>query len=175
MNHPIPAVLLVAAALAWTADARADDDEVLSNHVTVDAPYDGYTLGVGAILGDPTALGLKTRFDENNALQLHVGWGFADPYGARATFILDYLAHITIFAAETRDVGLLTPYIGLGGKLGLREGDDPVAIGARVPLGLGFLFREVPIEVFLEVAPGVLVFPAVAALVDGGVGARVYF
>ncbi|MEQ8272951.1 MAG: hypothetical protein RMA76_10195 [Deltaproteobacteria bacterium] len=174
MNHRIPTVTLVAAALLVSATAHADDN-TLAGDVRVDAPYDDYTVGVGAMIGDPTAVGLKTRFDENNALQFHAGWGFADPYGARATFMLDYLAHIVVFAAETRDVGLLTPYVGLGGKLGLRESDDPVAIGARVPLGLGFLFREVPIEVFLEIAPGVLVFPEVAALVDGGVGARVYF
>jgi hypothetical protein len=172
--RPLFVLGLIATSLLMMASIARADDQIVEG-VIADQPYDGYRFGVGAVVGDPTALTLKGRFDSNNALQLHVGWGPIEPNGGRLTFALDYLAHFTIFSSETAKTGALSPYVGLGAKMGIREEPDAVVLGARVPLGLAFLFREAPIELFLEVVPGVYVFPAVAALVDGGIGARVYF
>lgn len=132
-------------------------------------------VAVGAILGDPTALELKLRFDPINAVQIRAGWSVADPYRDRVVVLADYVAHFPILSAQTAQHGLLTPYIGLGGKLGLRDGARPVTVGVRVPLGLAFMFRALPMEVFLEVVPGIHVVPSVSALADAGLGARVYF
>ena len=132
-------------------------------------------VAVGAILGDPTALDLKLRFDPINAVQIRAGWAVADPYRDRVVVLADYVAHIQILSEETAQHGLLTPYVGVGGKLGIREGGPPVTVGVRVPVGLAFMLRAVPLEVFMELVPGVHVVPDVSALVDAGLGARVYF
>lgn len=132
-------------------------------------------IALGAIVGDPTALDLKLRFDSRHALQVRAGWTFADPYRDRAVFMTDYTVSFPIFVSETADAGLLSPYVGIGGKLGLSEAPDPVTLGARVPLGLAFMVREFPVEAFVEVVPGVHVVPSVDVLVDAGVGARFYF
>ena len=68
--------------------------------------------------------------------------------------------------------GKLPLYFGLGLKLGF--GND-VHIGIRVPIGLNYMFDEVPIDIFVEVAPGLQLVPATAFDIDGGLGARYYF
>lgn len=164
--------IISAASLALASQARADT-------VVVTTPerhsYEDRDVGVGAILGDPTAVGVKFRFDDNNALQLGLGWGFVDPFGDRFTMMLDYLVHFTVLSRDTWKTGLLQPYVGIGAKLGFREEPYTTAFGGRVPLGLAFMVREVPLEVFFEVAPGVVLFPGVRPSVDGGLGARFYF
>ena len=36
------------------------------------------SFGIGAILGDPTALTLKYRLADQHAVQLYAGWGYID-------------------------------------------------------------------------------------------------
>ena len=169
----ILAPLSAVAVLLLSASAFADDDQL-----GVRTDFGGMPerkVAVGAILGDPTALDLKLRFDPMNAVQIRAGWAVADPYRDRVVLLADYTASFQILADRTEQHGLLTPYVGIGGKVGVRDGDYPVTVGLRVPLGLAFMIRPVPIEVFMEVVPGVHVVPNVAALVDAGIGARVYF
>lgn len=137
-------------------------------------PLPGRTVGLGAIVGDPTALDLKLRFDTMQAVQIRAGWSFADPYQDRVVLMTDYTLHFPILYKQTKNAGLLAPYLGVGGKVGFSERPNPVTVGVRVPLGLSFLVRELPLEVFVEVVPGVHVAPRVDALVDAGIGARVY-
>jgi hypothetical protein len=136
------------------------------------APYRGF--GVGAIFGDPTALALGLRIDDNNALQLLAGWGFADPHGSRVNLSLDYQWHFIIINPNMSGAGALSPYVGLGGKIGLFEKNPEVTAGLRVPVGLSFFISGTPLEIFAEVVPGVMLAPAVDALVDGGLGLRFY-
>jgi hypothetical protein len=170
--HMITAMCAVGA-LVSTTQARAE--EPVTVETSAGPTYAERNIGVGAIIGDPTALSFKLRFDDNNALQLGVGWGFIEPFGDRITMLLDYLFHFTILDRETWRAGLLQPYIGFGGKLGVREEPDAVTLGGRMPLGLAFQIRPVPLEIFLEVAPGILIIPGLRGTVDGGIGARFYF
>ncbi len=48
-------------------------------------------------------------------------------------------------------------------------------LGGRIPLGFAIHPRDVPLEPFLEVAPGVLVFPETDVIVEGALGLRYYF
>ncbi|MBI2375032.1 MAG: hypothetical protein HYV07_13630 [Deltaproteobacteria bacterium] len=130
-------------------------------------------LGLGIILGDPTGLTLKSRLSQRNALQLHVGFAFGDEKKGRLSLILDYLFHFTGIPVES--AGVLAPYLGIGGKLVLRESRDDVLFGVRVPIGLAFFIRSVPIEIAVEVAVGIHLIPETSALVDGGLMGRYYF
>jgi len=172
--HALPIALGLALASFATSEAHAEEESALVTSPSYDRMPDR-NLAIGAILGDPTALDLKLRFDTHNAVQVRAGWTFADPYRDRVVLMADYVYHFPIFYSQTREAGLLTPYLGIGGKIGFSERPDPVTVGARVPLGLAFMIREIPIEVFLEVVPGVHVVPSVDALVDAGLGARFYF
>lgn len=53
------------------------------------------------------------------------------------------------------------------------EGD--LRLGVRIPLGIAWHPRKVPIDVFLELVPGLVVIPATALDFDFALGARFYF
>ena len=65
-------------------------------------------------------------------------------------------------------------FAGVGGILRADAGAG-VAFGLRVPLGILYVFREVPIEVSLEVVPGMNLFPSTGFVAMGGVAIRYCF
>jgi hypothetical protein len=133
-------------------------------------PAEG-TLGVGILFGEPSGFTAKLRLTPANALQLHLGYGLRGPGHLVAS--LDYLFHLRDLLPAVQGVGRIVPYVGAGGRLGIRD-EDPL-LSLRVPLGLSFVFDRAPVELFLEVAPGVGLLPSTEALVDGGFGGRFYF
>ncbi len=131
-------------------------------------------FGVGLILGEPSGLSGKLMLSDANALQLHLGYGVGRR--GRLVLVLDYLFHIHNVMPAT-PVGLFSPYVGVGGRLGVRDEpfDDDVVLGVRIPVGLSFVLTAAPVELFAEVAVGIGLLPETAALIDGGLGGRFYF
>lgn len=132
----------------------------------------GRDLGIGLIAGEPTALSLKGMLSGHHAIQVHAGWRVGPPDGGRLTLTADYL-HQFVVVDPGASAGQLSPYIGVGGKVAAGDGGE--VLGARVPLGLSWFFGEVPIELGLEVAPGLAVVPGPGIMVDGGLVARYWF
>lgn len=141
-----------------------------ANHALAEGPGRG-PLGVGVLLGEPTALTAKLMLNDYNGVQVHLGYGI----GKRGRFILvvDYLFHIHN-ALPAIPPGFLTPYVGVGGRLGVWKESDAV-IGVVFPLGLSLFLNAAPVEIFLEIAPGIGLLPGTAVLIDGGLGGRFYF
>jgi len=114
---------------------------------------------------------------ENHALDFLLAYDITDEAFAVA---VDY--HF-VFDIASFSAARLALYVGLGGKLAVwgdehhrkHRHDDGVAFGLRVPVGLSFFFDRVPIELFLEIDPGIRLFPDTSADVDGGIGVRFYF
>ncbi len=140
----------------------------------------GHTFGLGIILGEPSGLTLKQWFNPSNALDVHLAFDFTDD--ALAVFS-DYLFHFDAFRISSGAGVDLPLYVGIGGKLLVdandnnknNDKDTAVALGARVPIGLAVLLKKAPLEIFVEIAPGVLIIPRTTADIDGGVGVRYYF
>jgi hypothetical protein len=65
------------------------------------------------------------------------------------------------------------PYVGVGGRLGVRDNDALLAI--RFPAGLAFFLRAAPLEFFVEIALGIGIVPETIAIFDGVLGGRWYF
>lgn len=132
-------------------------------------------FGLGVVLGDPTGLSFAWRPNEAWLVQAHVGWSLTNE---RLRLSADYLwnfAHLNAPGAPALD---FVPYVGVGGRA--RIGDDDhhdhgTGIGVRVPVGMAMLPSDVPIDVFLELAPVLLLFPDTDFELDGGLGARFYF
>lgn len=119
-------------------------------------------FGIGVMLGEPTGLAAITWLGGGNAVDLVAAWSFR---GAGSIYLhADYQFHS--FISDP-----MTFYAGLGGFVILRDDPD---LGIRVPLGITYLFREAPIDVFLEVAPGLSIVPATSFNVHGGIGFRFY-
>lgn len=147
-----------------------------------EANVQGRDLGLGIGLGDPTGVNLKNFVGERNAFDVHVGFGAA--WGRRLRLHADYLWHFPL----TRSTVELDAYLGAGAKIGMygvgRSGPDGrgvnlLTVGGRVPFGLALVPPDVPIDVFLEVAPGVRVVTGgggfVGGFVDALLGVRYYF
>ena len=122
---------------------------------------------VGVILGEPTGLSAKLWIDERAALDIAVAWSFTNT--GLVYVHLDYQQHFPSFDVES---GRLPWFVGIGAKVYI--GAD-VTIGGRVPIGLVYEFAEVPLELFLEVAPGMRFFPATQFDVGAGIGLRYRF
>lgn len=141
-------------------------------------------FGIGGMLGSPTGLSMKYFFAKPHAIDIGLGFQW---FGHAALGIhVDYKFHIYLAKPEPFELPL---YFGVGPKLFIwfhdhchyywggkdhcREGF--VGFGIRIPIGVAFHFNKVPLDVFLEIVPGVGFFPWFGMFVDGAVGVRYYF
>jgi hypothetical protein len=126
-------------------------------------------FGVGAIVGDPTGLTAKYWFTNTRAVDMALAWDLSGD-DDRMEIHADHLWHFDL--NMNRMQGRLPLYVGLGGRL--LTGHD-ARLGVRIPFGISYLFAQVPIELFGEIAPLLDVTPDSDTSVNGGVGVRFYF
>lgn len=124
--------------------------------------------GVGIILGEPTGFSAKIWTSPTNAVDAGLAWAFT-----RRGYLhihADYLWHFpdAIKASER-----FVPYAGIGGRVGV--GGDKARVGLRLPGGIAYWPRDVPLDLFLELALIMDVAPATEVTLNGGIGARYFF
>ncbi len=131
----------------------------------------GGNFGAGLILGEPSGLSLKYFFNQQNAVD--VGLSFSFNHDALYVHA-DYLWHFNNLGSGAHK---FLPYVGIGGRVGVHgDGDHGGgAIGARVPLGIAWMPSAAPIDVFVEISPGVNVIPETYGYIGLGLGARFFF
>jgi hypothetical protein len=141
------------------------------------ASAQGGPFGLGIIVGSPTGLCGKLYLNQRNAIDFAVGASFLDNRGLHAH--VDYLWHPVMLATD--EAFSLPLYVGIGARIldhdhGGRD-DDDVHLGARVPVGILFDFKRVPIDVFIEIALVVDIIQDHDDLIDlnAGIGVRYYF
>ena len=159
-----------------------------SAHATEVGTY--RTFGLGVQLFDPTALIGKVFLDRNDALDFGVGFwdygrcvdGNGNVYycnnGSRYfSFHFDYLYEEPIVDSVVR----LDWHAGVGGRFAYwnynyNNGNHDVGLLARIPVGLDLALRRPRwLEIYLEVAPGLWLYPPLTFDIDVGLGARAYF
>ena len=124
-------------------------------------------IGAGVILGEPTGLSLKFWVSSKNAFDAAVAWSAIDDF---LYVHADFLIH-NFDIIDVSD-GQLPLYFGIGGKVGF--GND-LRVGARVPIGLDYLFSGAPVDIFVEIVPGLTLIPDIDFDIDGGIGIRYWF
>ncbi len=144
------------------------------------------TFGLGIVLGDPTAITGKYWMDSRFAIDMGLAYNFDNFF----TVYADYLHHwpSAFGGAKEAFIRELVPYLGIGGLFHSSEepyhhkrhhhhvhGETEVNLLVRVPLGIEWLPRNVPIGVFLELVPGIFIVPEVTGAFMGGIGIRYYF
>ncbi len=137
-------------------------------------------FGFGFILGDPTGISWKYRMDRLHALDGAIGFSPFD----RPRIHVDYLW----LSHPFRDQNFALHY-GVGAAVGFgnateavftRHGDGYIThsttlgFGLRVPFGVDYAIPRSPVELFLEIAPLVVVTPSGGFGVDFGLGVRFY-
>ena len=125
-------------------------------------------FGAGIILGEPTGISAKYWTSSKGAFDGAVAWSFVNE-GAFHIH-LDYLLHN--FDLISVPEGRLPFYYGIGGRI---KASKDARIGARVPLGLAYIFNNAPVDIFLEVVPLLDLAPKTAFRINAAIGARYYF
>lgn len=141
-------------------------------------------FSAGIVLGSPSALTAKYWF--NNKEAFDVGLAFS----SNDYFLLysDYLIHYPdLLNKRNKFLSRVQPYLGIGGVFvsttkdrtdergyyGKKSGS--LGLGIRIPFGAEWRPSELPIGVFLELAPGMSVIPATDGYFQIGLGIRYYF
>lgn len=125
-------------------------------------------FGAGIMFGEPTGVSIKLWTSETTAIDGGLAWSFMN--GGFMHIHADFLMHK--FGVIDVNSGRLPLYFGIGARLGL---GNELHVGVRVPIGLDYLFDEAPVDIFLEIAPGLDLTPATAFALDGGIGVRYFF
>ena len=135
-------------------------------------------LGAGVIFGEPTGIAWKYQINQTNAVDGSIGFSPNDRYRVN----IDYLWQAHPFSE--RNLGLhygagaafgfgRTDYVVYSGGYFYRERE--VGFGVRGVVGLNYMIPRSPVDLFMEVAPVVVLTPASNSGIDAGFGARFYF
>ena len=139
-------------------------------------------FGLGVQLG--TFSGLSGKYYLGRGRENALSFGLGTGYGS--SFYNSFHAHVTYsqhFAPLASGDGVTIPWrIGIGGFVNSGNYfvfddyvDDGFLLGARAPIGLDFDLEDVPVQIFVEVAIDLLIFPGIAPGLDAGLGFRYYF
>jgi len=138
------------------------------------SPYgpEAKRLGAGLYLGDPTGIAFKGYLTDKFAVNGVAGWEFRD----KALTVIGDVTYDFLDIPIDSHVVTLPFYAGAGAKLEINAGPgDDTVVGLRVPVGVAVQWVQYPIEIFVEVAPGIEVAPSSELDLTGGIGGRFYF
>jgi hypothetical protein len=135
-------------------------------HAAAPGPF-----GLGVVLIDPTGLSANYYYERQKSLAAALGWS-----SKHLRLNLDHLWYRRdIIVIDKTPIDL---YYGVGGRFyqhEKRNGDNESEIGVRVPVGVAYIFRKIPVQVFGELSPALIVVDDSAFVIDISIGARYYF
>jgi len=151
MRSLVPVLLVALALIGGPASARDRD------------------FGLGIVIGEPTGVSGKLWLSKTTAIDGVAAWSFRD----EAAFHVhgDFLIHD--FNLLKVDKGSLPVYYGIGGRMKFESDDSRV--GARVPVGLAYIFEGRRVDLFFEIAPLLDLVPDTDFWINGGIGVRYFF
>lgn len=125
-------------------------------------------LETGLSLGQPTGVSAKYWISNIRAFQFGLGWSLE----TGNKFIAgqaDLLWHNYDFLPMEVEFGKLPIYYGVGlyGRLSRN-----IELGVRVPVGMEWLIRGVPVSLFLESVPSVKLLPSISINFQSAIGIR---
>jgi len=127
-------------------------------------------VGLGIIIGEPTGVSFKNWFSTYTAVAGALAWSTVDE---RLHFHLDYLKHRYISVATAPDIrGEFALYYGGGIRIVFKDTSE---FGVRGPVGIDYVSRALPIDIFVEIVPVFNFAPETEVKLSGGFGARYYF
>ena len=130
-------------------------------------------FGIGAAVGGPDGLSYKAFLSETTAFAGLVSFSISENRSSFYTH-LDYLIH-KHYEELDWEVGQLFYYYGGGIAYHWRDHAFDEQISFRLPSGFGFNFTEVPVDIFLELAPTADLQPDFSFYFTGNMGFRYFF
>jgi len=136
--------------------------------VDLDLSPSNWALGI--FLGEPTGITVQLDIAEAQALELKAAWNFVaagQNEGGNVTLQGNYVLWFPgLLAISGQDI---PPFAGIGVEA--RFGAD-FLLGLHIPFGVRYRFKEVPIELALELGAGMSLIPATAFMGSGGLAIR---
>jgi hypothetical protein len=126
-------------------------------------------FGLGIMVGEPT--GISAKYWTTSSTAFDFGLGYSFERNSRMHLHADYLFHVKGLFNTTENISL---YYGPGARLRLVE-NGKSRLGARFDVGLVWIPRNSPIDVFLEIAPLLDIIPETDFSINGGIGVRYFF
>lgn len=123
--------------------------------------------GLGLVLGEPTGVSGKMWLNRYSAIDAVVGFSFARETAFNLQ--LSYLVHK--YDVIDPDGGVAPIYVGVGARL---KTENEMRFGFRVPVGVEFIFDDVPMDLFFEAAPILDVAPEVTFSFSVAIGFRFF-
>ncbi len=134
---------------------------------------EAHGFGAGLVVGSPSGVGLAWRPRDANMVQAAVGWSLDDDW---LSANVDYLFDLTVIEQDSTPNIVWPVYLGAGGRLRIGDGKGQRSgIGARVPIGMRMEPTDLKLDVFIELAPFIMLLPETYAGVDFNLGVRMYF
>ena len=132
------------------------------------ASADKRDFGLGVILGEPTGISLKKWLGGTTAIDVAAAWSFVNE--GSLYFHIDYLVHnFNLFKTKK---GKLPLYYGIGGRI---IAEDKSRVGVRIPIGLSYIFDNVPLDVFAEIGLVLDLVPKTEVGFTAFIGIRYFF
>lgn len=125
-------------------------------------------FALGFIIGEPTGICAKFKVADNSAFDAALAWNIIEGSDA-ITLHADYLKHHYFLLDSTKFHAPL--YFGIGTRAVLA---NEVNIAARIPVGLLYIFNDMPLDAFFEIVPIVTVLPSTKFDLDVAIGIRYY-
>jgi hypothetical protein len=126
--------------------------------------------GIGIIIGNPTGISGKHYLNDNNAIDLGLGYSLVSGK-EKFTMHIDYLYQLNNFFETKEEIAL---YYGFGARFNAQRYASS-SFGARGVIGSAFFLEEQPIDIFAEAAPVFNLLPETSIDFDLGIGIRYYF
>jgi hypothetical protein len=171
-------VVVVVVVVVGMASARSANAQESSGDRGSSAGVEKGTFGLGFYIGEPVGIAAKLYLQDDQAIQGAFGFAFAgDGFQLHA----DYVFHPYIL--QDKEAFIMPVYFGPGARLiqyrAGRGGDRYLSVGVRGVAGLLFDFKEIPLDVFVEIA-GVVEYgfadnAGLGVTFNAGAGARYYF
>ena len=134
-------------------------------------------FGFGFVFGEPTGLSWKYKLDRMNAFDGVIGFSPEDRFRIHG----DYL-----WGSHPFNDGAFSLHYGLGAAIGFGRTTylaadhgyfirtQELGFAARVPVGIDYEIPRSPCEVYVELAPIVILTPDAGVGIDAGLGIRIY-
>jgi hypothetical protein len=136
-------------------------------------------FGIGVGIGDISGVSLYGKLDGK-----HFGQGLIAFSNETDSFAITADYGIA-FPGVLKDLPIITPYYGFGAVLvkyprwfyyrSVANNGSSTAVGGRLPLGAQLDIPETPIQLALEIVPGILVIPGTYVFIDAMFAVRVVF
>jgi len=150
--------------LVFSVSVMAKVKIKIAGHSTSSGSYLGARgLGIGLELGYPCGLNVKSWVSSDSAVQFDASWYFGSSISVGAAYLIHFFDVIEV------DDNKLPLYFGIKGSVGI---GSTIGVAIQVPLGISWIPRKYPIDVFLQFEPGISVIPGVGPVAGGYIGIR---